>query len=171
MLEVLKKRFEDNPQRHPGIRWQTVEERLSAQALEVLKRMEETGGEPDVTGIEENTGRVVFCDCSKETPAKRRSVCYDEQALRNRKKNPPADSAMRQAEQMGCSLVTEDLYRKLQETGEYDQKTSSWIATPETIRNLGGALFAERRYGTVFIFHNGADSYYGVRGWRGVLFI
>ena len=171
MLETLKKRFDENSLRHPDIRWQDVEKRLldKPEALEVLKRMEETGGEPDVLCADESTGEIIFCDCSNETPAGRRSLCYDDEALMKRKKNPPAGSAMHQAQETGVELITEALYRKLQESGEYDLKTSSWIATPTEIRKLGGALFAERRYGAVFTFHNGADSYYSVRGWRGVL--
>ena len=171
MLETLKKRFDENSLRHPDIKWQDVEKRLldKPEALEVLKRMEETGGEPDVLYSDESTGEIIFCDCSKETPAGRRSLCYDDEALMKRKKNPPAGSAMHQAQETGVKLITEALYRRLQESGEYDLKTSSWIATPAEIRKQGGALFAERRYGTVFTFHNGADSYYSVRGWRGVL--
>ena len=171
MLETLKKRFDENSLRHPDIKWQEVEKRLldKPKALEVLKRMEETGGEPDVLYADESTGEIIFCDCSNETPAGRRSLCYDDEALMKRKKNPPAGSAMHQAQETGVELMTEELYRKLQESGEYDLKTSSWIATPAEIRKLGGALFAERRYGAVFTFHNSADSYYSVRGWRGVL--
>ena len=171
MLETLKKRFDENSLRHPDIKGQEVEKRLldKPEALEVLKRMEETGGEPDVLYSDESTGEIIFCDCSKETPAGRRSLCYDDEALMKRKKNPPAGSALHQAQDIGAELMTEELYRKLQESGEYDLKTSSWIATPAEIRKLGGALFAERRYGAVFTFHNGADSYYSVRGWRGVL--
>lgn len=171
MLETLKKRFDENSLRHPGIKWKDVEKRLldKPEALEILKRMEETGGEPDVLYADESTGEIIFCDCSKETPSGRRSLCYDDEALMKRKKNPPAGSAMHQAQETGVELMTEALYRKLQESGEYDLKTSSWIATPAEIRKLGGALFAERRYGAVFTFHNGADSYYSVRGWRGVL--
>ena len=171
MLKLLKKRFLENPDRHPNLDWQAVEKRLrnDPKALAVLQRMEETGGEPDVIGVEENTGRVIFCDCAKETPSGRRSLCYDEAALQSRKKNPPAGSALAQAEEIGAALLTESLYRRLQELGEFDCKTSSWIDTPESIRRLGGALFCERRYGAVFTFHNGADSYYSVRGWRGYI--
>ena len=128
--------------------------------------MEETGGQPDVIGTDEN-GKFIFCDCSPETPAGRRSLCYDDEALRKRTKNPPASSAMHQANEMGIELLDEELYKRLQQLGQFDLKTSSWIATPEEFRKLGGALFAERRYGRVFFFHNGADSYYSVRGWRG----
>ena len=159
--------------RHSNLVWQDVEARLlnSKESLEILKRMEESGGEPDTIGIDEETGRLIYCDCSKETPAGRRSLCYDEEALRNRKKNPPGGSAVSQAEEMGVKLMDESLYRRLQSLGEYDQKTSSWIYTPDSIRRKGGALFAERRYGEVFTFHNGADSYYSVRGWRGYLLV
>ena len=168
MLDILKKRFEGNMQRHPGMAWADVEKRLLAdeEALKSLQAMEDSGGEPDVIAMEGD--RYVFCDCSAETPAGRRSVCYDEKARAARKKNPPASSAEAQAEGMGCELMDEDLYRYLQTLGEYDRKTSSWIRTPQKIRDLGGALFCERRYDTVFTFHNGADSYYGVRGFRGI---
>ena len=169
MLEILKSRFENNMARHPGLRWETVERRLQGneQALAVLLRMEESGGEPDTIGFAPDGDRLIFCDCAKETPAGRRSLCYDEQALLKRAKNPPAGSAMAQAKEMGAALLTEALYYRLQELGEFDLKTSSWIATPEELRQKGGALFCERRYGRVFTFHNGADSYYSVRGWRG----
>lgn len=170
MIEVLKNRFLENITRHPDFSWEDVEARLreTAGALEILRRMEESGGEPDVIGSDE-AGRFLFCDCSKETPAGRRSLCYDDEALRKRTKNPPAGSAVHQAQEMGVCLLDEALYRRLQEIGEFDQKTSSWISTPASIRELGGALFCERRYGAVFTFHNGADSYYSVRGWRGIL--
>ena len=170
MLAVLKARFLANSIRHPEIKWADVETRLAEQpeALAILARMEESGGEPDVIDVEE-TGRLVFCDCAKETPVGRRSLCYDEEALLSRKKNPPVGSAVRQAEEMGVRLMTEALYRRLQTLGEFDLKTSSWVATPASVRKQGGALFCERRYGVVFTFHNGADSYYSVRGWRGVL--
>lgn len=173
MIELLEKRFLENPARHPNLSWEYVRTRLmeSADSLEILKRMEETGGEPDVIGLDSGTGKLIFCDCAKETPAGRRSLCYDEEALRKRAKNPPAGSALHQAEEIGVSLMTEALYRRLQTLGEYDLKTSSWIATPDAIRTLGGALFCERRYGAVFTFHNGADSYYSVRGWRGYLLV
>ena len=131
--------------------------------------MEGTGGEPDVIGFADDGERLLFCDCAPESPAGRRSLCYDEAALLARKKNPPAGSAERQAKELGVALMTESLYRRLQTLGEFDLKTSSWIATPDAIRSKGGALFCERRYGEVFVFHNGADSYYSVRGWRGYL--
>ena len=171
MLDILKKRFLDNSRRHPDLSWEQVESRLRERedALAVLQRMEESGGEPDAIGYFPGTDKLLFCDCAKETPAGRRSLCYDEEALRKRVKNPPAGSTERQAREMGVELLTEELYYRLQELGEFDLKTSSWIATPAEIRRLGGALFCERRYGRVFTFHNGADSYYSVRGWRGYL--
>ena len=171
MLEILKKRFNDHMERHPSIPWEYVEKRLTdhPNALTVLQRMEETGGEPDVIGIDQESGEIIFCDCSAESPAGRRSLCYDEPALLGRKKNPPDGSAAGQAQRMGVQLLTEDLYQKLQSLRECDLKTSSWIATPDAVRKLGGALFCERRYGVVFTFHNGADSYYAARGWRGYL--
>ena len=173
MLQILKTRFEENRARHPDLQWTDVEERLLAHpnALMVLKRMEDSGGEPDVIALSEDGSRLIFCDCSKESPAGRRSLCYDEKALRARKKNPPASSAEQQAREIGVSLMPEALYRRLQTLGTFDLKTSSWVATPEEIRSLGGALFCERRYGAVFTFHNGADSYYSVRGWRGFLLV
>lgn len=168
MIKILKERFEKNMNRHPDIAWDQVEARLrdNPEVLEKLRKMEETGGQPDVIGTDEN-GKFIFCDCSPETPAGRRSLCYDDEALRKRTKNPPASSAMHQAKEMSIELLDEEMYSKLQELGQFDLKTSSWIATPEEFRKLGGALFAERRYGRVFFFHNGADSYYSVRGWRG----
>jgi hypothetical protein len=173
MIDILKKRFSANMSRHLDLAWEEIEVRLrgNERALEILRRMEETGGEPDTIGYDKESGRLIFLDCSAETPAGRRNLCYDEEALKKRKKNPPSGSALSMAEDMGCSLLTEALYRRLQETGEYDLKTSSWISTPDKIRSLGGALFCERRYGTVFTFHNGADSYYSVRGWRGFILV
>ena len=170
MIEVLRERFAKNMNRHPGIVWDQVEARLreNPEVMEKLRIMEETGGQPDVIGTDE-TGRFIFCDCSPETPAGRRSLCYDDEALRKRTKNPPVSSAMHQAGEMGIELLDEELYSKLQELGQFDLKTSSWIRTPKEFRRLGGALFAERRYGRVFFFHNGADSYYSVRGWRGFI--
>ena len=171
MLQILKTRFLANPARHPDVDWAEVETRLLADpaALAVLQRMEDSGGEPDVIGRTEDGAGLLFCDCAPETPAGRRSLCYDDAALRSRKKNPPAGSAAQQALDMGVSLLTEALYRRLQTLGEFDRRTSSWIETPPEIRALGGALFCERRYGAVFTFHNGANSYYSVRGWRGWL--
>ena len=171
MIDVLKQRFLDNMNRHEGVLWKDVEKRLleNSSALAVLRKMEESGGEPDVIGIDSETGKFIFCDCSKESPSGRRSLCYDEEALRGRTKNPPSGSAEAQARETGAEMITEELYRKLQTLGEFDLKTSSWIFTPDDIRRRGGALFCERRYGTVFTFHNGADSYYSVRGWRGFI--
>lgn len=171
MLTILKTRFLTNPNRHPDLEWAEAEARLLAhpEALAVLQRMEETGGEPDVIGRAGDGAAILFCDCAPETPAGRRSLCYDDEALRRRKKNPPAGSAQQQAHEMGAALLTEELYRRLQTLGEFDLKTSSWIETPAEIRRQGGALFCERRYGAVFTFHNGAESYYAVRGWRGWL--
>ena len=171
MLTILKARFEANLSRHPDLDWTAVEQRLrqNPDAHEALRRMEETGGEPDVIGYADDGERLLFCDCAQESPAGRRSLCYDEAALLARKKNPPAGSAQQQAKELGVSLLTEALYRRLQTIEEFDLKTSSWIATPESIRSKGGALFCERRYGEVFVFHNGADSYYSVRGWRGYI--
>ena len=173
MIDILKKRFEENVSRHPGIAWEEVLERLNGneKALEILSRMEESGGEPDIIGRDEKSGKLIFCDCSKETPAGRRSLCYDDEALKKRTKNPPSGSALAQAEETGASIVTEEMYRALQSLGEFDLKTSSWIYTPAGIRSKGGALFCERRYGTVFTFHNGADSYYSVRGWWGYILV
>ena len=169
IIDIIKTRFLENTRRHPDIPWDAVEAALLAApyALAALERMEQSGGEPDVIGRDESTGRLIFCDCAKESPAARRSLCYDDEALQKRSKNPPAGSALRAARDMGTELLTEALYRRLQQTGEYDMKSSSWIATPDDIRRQGGALFCERRYGVVFVFHNGADSYYSTRGWRG----
>ena len=173
MLKTLKNRFHENMERHPDLKWEEVEKRLQdhPKMLEILKQMEESGGEPDVIGTDADSGKLIFCDCSKETPSGRRSLCYDEEALQKRSKNPPAGSALAQAHKMGVELMDEGLYRRLQELGEFDLKTSSWIKTPDNIREKGGALFCERRYGTVFTFHNSADSYYSVRGWRGCIYI
>lgn len=169
--DLLRKRFDERPELHPGVTWEYVEQRLAdhPDALEVLARMEETGGEPAAVLVDEKSGEVVFCDCSEESPAGRRSLCYDDEALRKRKRNPPAGSAMAQAQEMGVELMDEELYHMLQELAEFDTKTSSWVLTPDDVRQRGGALFCEHRYGRTFTFHNGADSYYGARGWRGVL--
>ena len=173
MFDILKKRFYENMTRHPDLDWESVEARLreNADAAGILERMEESGGEPDTIGFDNKTGLLIFCDCSKESPAGRRSLCYDDEALEKRKKNPPAGSAVNAARETGAALMTEEMYRRLQTLGEFDLKTSSWIATPPEIRQRGGALFCERRYGAVFTFHNGADSYYSVRGWRGYLLV
>ncbi|MBR0354173.1 MAG: DUF4256 domain-containing protein [Oscillospiraceae bacterium] len=173
MLTILKNRFDRNRDLHPDLSWEQVEQRLqdNEAALAVLRRMEDSGGEPDTLGFLPGSDRLLFCDCAKETPVGRRSLCYDEEARARRTKNPPAGSACRQAAEMGVALMTEELYYRLQERGEFDIKTSSWIDTPEELRRQGGALFCERRYGRVFTFHNGADSYYAVRGWRGMLIV
>ncbi len=169
LIAALKARFEKNMSRHGGIRWDAVLARLEADPakLRVLDAMERTGGEPDVVGGATSAGVLVFCDCSPESPAGRRSVCYDREALDSRKENKPKHSAVGMAAEMGIDLLTEDQYRALQELGEFDLKTSSWILTPPDVRSLGGALFCDRRYGKVFVYHNGAQSYYAARGFRG----
>lgn len=171
LLDLLQARFAAHPHRHEGIAWATVRARLETDptALDVLSRMEATGGEPDVVGVEEDTGRVVFCDCAAESPLGRRSVCYDHEALEARKEARPTNSAVRMAAEIGVELLTEDRYRALQALGPVDTKTSSWIATPPEVRTLGGALFGDRRYGRVFVYHNGAQAYYAARGFRGQL--
>jgi len=171
LLENLKSRFEKNTRRHAGIDWAKVQARLEAagEKLGSLLEMEATGGEPDVVGHDRKTGEYVFCDCSKESPKGRRSVCYDREALEKRKENKPRDSAVVMAAAMGIELLDEEAYRGLQKLGEFDTATSSWIVTPPEIRQLGGALFCDRRYGHVFVYHNGADSYYAARGFRGTL--
>ena len=171
LLHILKTRFDKHMQRHQGLTWAEVEKKLADHpaGLRSLAAMEETGGEPDAIGRDDSTGRLVFCDCSPETPAGRRSICFDRAALEARKEHKPRTSAMEMAAEMGIELLTEAQYRALQELGEFDRKTSSWIATPPDIRALGGALFCDRRYGKVFVYHNGAESYYAVRGFRGWL--
>lgn len=168
---TLKSRFEKKKDRHKGIAWTDVQARLEAHPgkLWSLHEMERTGGEPDVVGRDGKTGELLFYDCSAESPAGRRSVCYDREALDSRKEHKPASSAMEMAGEMGIELLTEDEYRALQRLGEFDTKTSSWIATPSDIRKLGGALFCDRRYDHVFVYHNGASSYYAARGFRGSL--
>lgn len=171
LLRILKARFEKNPQRHEGLAWAEVAGRLEGhpEALKALSAMEATGGEPDVIGRVRETGQITFCDCSAESPAGRRSLCYDGEALAERKENKPKGSAVEMAVAMGIELLTEQQYRELQKLGEFDLKTSSWIATPSDIRTLGGALFCDRRYGKVFVYHNGAQSYYAARAFRGKL--
>ncbi|HET9861934.1 MAG TPA: DUF4256 domain-containing protein [Steroidobacteraceae bacterium] len=173
LLRVLQARFEKHMQRHAGISWQAVQRRLegNAAALKVLEAMESTGGEPDVIGKDAGAGRLIYCDCSAESPAGRRSLCYDPKALAARKEHKPKGSALALAEKMGIDLLTEEQYRKLQELGEFDTKTSSWVATPADVRSLGGALFCDRRFGRVFVYHNGAESYYAARGFRGSITI
>src|SRR5690606_18287952 len=171
LLRALKARFEENMHRHKGIAWADVQARLEGDpaALKSLHAMETTGGEPDVIGRDKSNGHFTFCDCSTESPAGRRSVCYDREALESRKEHKPKSSAVDMAAAMGIELLTEEQYRKLQTLGEFDTKTSSWIETPREVRALGGALFCDRRYGKVFVYHNGAQSYYAARGFRGAL--
>lgn len=171
LLDLLHKRFEKHPERHSGIAWETVLSRLAINrdALLVLHKMEATGGEPDVIGGDALSGQLVFCDCAAESPLGRRSLCYDRAALDSRKENKPEGDAVAAAMAIGIELLTEDRYRALQRLGEFDLKTSSWIATPPEVRALGGALFCDRRYGKVFVYHNGAQSYYAARGFRGCL--
>lgn len=171
LLATLQARFAKHPERHPGIAWDEVLSRLESrpQKLESLGRMEETGGEPDVTGRDPKTGELLFTDCSPETPKGRTSVCYDREGWESRKEHRPKDNAMDLAAAMGIELLTPDEYRALQQLGEFDRKTSSWVKTPPDIRKLGGALFGDRRFGHVFIYHNGAQSYYAARAFRGVL--
>jgi hypothetical protein len=173
LLEVLRLRFEKNGKRHSGIDWAEVEERLVSNPakLESLRLMEESGGEPDLIGREGPGKALVFCDCAAESPAGRRSLCYDPEALAARKENKPASSAVGMAAEFGIELLDEAQYRALQELGPFDRKTSSWILTPPALRKLGGALFCDRRYERVFVYHNGADSYYAARGFRGRLLV
>jgi hypothetical protein len=171
ILSVLKARFEKNMHRHKGVKWTDVEAKLeaSAEKLWSLNEMEITGGEPDVVGYDKKARQFIFCDCSAETPKGRRSICYDRQALDSRKENKPKNSAMDMASAMGIEILTEEQYRELQKLGEFDTKTSSWVETPAAIRKLGGALFCDRRYDHVFVYHNGAESYYAARAFRGAL--
>lgn len=171
LLNTLKARFEKNTTRHEGVAWDDVQARLDANAekLWALNEMERTGGEPDVVGHDKKTGEYLFIDCSKESPKGRRSICFDPEALESRKEHKPAHSAMGMAADMGIELLSEEQYRELQELGEFDLKTSSWVQTPADIRKLGGGLFCDRRFGHVFVYHNGAESYYAARGFRGML--
>jgi hypothetical protein len=171
LLGTLKTRFEKNSDRHPGLAWAEVQARLEAhpEKLWSLNEMESTGGEPDVIGVDKKTGETIFYDCSAETPKGRRNICYDRAALEARKEFKPKDSALDMASAMGVEVLTEEQYRQLQQLGNFDTKTSSWLITPPGIRKLGGAIFADRRYEHVFVYHNGADSYYGVRGFRASL--
>ena len=171
LLSALKARFEKNMNRHQELEWAKVQARLDANAerLWALNEMERTGGEPDVVGHDKKTGEYTFYDCSAESPKGRRSVCYDREALEARKEHKPKDSAINMASAMGIELLTEAQYRGLQKLGSFDTKTSSWVKTPSAIRKLGGALFCDRRYETVFVYHNGAESYYAARGFRGAL--
>jgi hypothetical protein len=171
LLKVLKNRFEKNKNRHKGIDWDKVQARLDANPAKLwsLSVMEETGGEPDVVGFDKKSGEYIFFDCSPETPKGRRSICYDDEALASRKEHKPADSAMEMAASMGVEMLDENEYRELQQLDNFDTKTSSWLKTPDAIRKLGGAIFGDYRYGQVFIYHNGAESYYAARGFRGSL--
>ena len=171
LLGILKARFEKNSHRHKGLKWDDIQARLEAhpEKLWSLDEMEETGGEPDVVGHDAKTGEYIFYDCAPETPKGRRSLCFDPEALASRKEHKPKDSAIAMADAMGIDILTEEQYRELQQFGPLDTKTSSWIATPAPIRKLGGALFCDYRYGTVFLYHNGAESYYAARGFRGSL--
>jgi len=171
LLNTLKLRFEKNKARNKGIDWATVQERIVANAekLASLFQMEETGGEPDLIGYDKKTGEYIFYDCAAESPKGRRSICYDQAALDARKEFKPANNALSMAKAMGIELLTEQQYRELQQLGNFDTKTSSWVKTPEEIRKLGGAIFCDRRYNTVFTYHNGADSYYAGRAFRGAL--
>jgi hypothetical protein len=171
LLRALKARFEKSMNRHKGLEWAKVQAKLEANTgkLWSLNEMERTGGEPDVVGHDIKTGEFIFYDCSAESPKDRRNVCYDREALESRKEFKPKDSAMNMAAAMGIEILTEEQYRELQKLGNFDMKTSSWLITPAEIRKLGGAIFGDRRYDHVFVYHNGAESYYGVRGFRGSL--
>jgi len=171
LLKTLKARFEKNMNRHKGLGWAAIQSKLEAnpEKLWSLNEMETTGGEPDVVGFDKKTGEYIFYDCSAESPKNRRSVCYDHEALESRKEFKPADSALNMADDIGIELLTEEQYRDLQKLGNFDSKTSSWVKTPADIRKLGGAIFCDRRYNTVFLYHNGAESYYAARGFRGSL--
>jgi len=171
LISTLKARFEKNMNRHAGLEWAEVQSKLEGnkEKLWSLNEMERTGGEPDIVGLDKVTGEYIFYDCSPESPKGRRSICYDREALESRKENKPGNSVMDMADAMGIDLLTVDQYRELQTLGNFDSKTSSWVKTPAEIRKLGGAIFADYRYGQVFVYHNGADSYYAARGFRGSL--
>jgi hypothetical protein len=171
LLKTLKTRFEKNMDRHHNLDWAKVQAKLEAnpEKLWSLHEMERTGGEPDVVGHDKKTGEFLFYDCSAESPKDRRSICYDRKALDSRKEHKPKNNALDMATTMGIELLTEEEYRELQKLGDFDKKTSSWVSTPDRIRKLGGALFCDRRYGKVFVYHNGAQSYYAARGFRGLL--
>lgn len=171
LLNVLKKRFEKHMERHKSLEWTKIEAKLKAAPKKMwsLDEMERTDGEPDVIGYDKKTDEYLFCDCSAESPKGRRSLCFDREALNSRKEHKPANSVLDMADEMGIELLTEEHYRELQQLGNFDTKTSSWVQTPPEIRKLGGALFCDRRYGTIFLYHNGAESYYAARGFRGIL--
>ena len=171
LLKVLRKRFEDNTNRHKGLNWDDIQKKLEANPAKLasLDEMERTEGEPDVVGFDKKSGEYIFYDCAAESPKGRRSICYDHEALEKRKENKPNDSAVNMAANMGIEILNEEEYKELQKLGKFDAKTSSWIATPAEIRKLGGAIFSDFRYNTVFVYHNGADSYYAARGFRGSL--
>ncbi len=173
LISVIKVRFEKNKNRHQGLDWTKVQTKLDmpggSEKLASLNEMERTGGEPDVIGYDINTGEYIFCDCSEESPKGRRSICYDREALESRKEFKPKDTALDMASTMGIGILTEEEYRELQKLGDFDTKTSSWLKTPSEIRKLGGAIFGDRRFNKVFVYHNGAESYYAARGFRGSL--
>lgn len=171
LFKVLEKRFEKNMSRHKGLKWTDVQARLEANPKKLwsLDQMEETEGEPDVVGHDKKSGEYIFMDCSPESPKGRRSICYDHEALESRKEHKPVNSAIGMAKEMGIELLNEEQYRELQKLGEFDKKTSSWVTTPADIRKLGGAIFCDRRYDTIFMYRNSAESYYAARGFRGML--
>ncbi len=171
LISILKSRYSKNISRHPGLDWDKIEAKLIAnpQKLESLSLMEATGGEPDVVGYDKNTAEYIFFDCSPESPKDRRSICYDDDALKSRKEFKPKDSAVNMAKTMGVEILSEEQYQLLQTLGEFDVKSQNWLKTPTAIRQLGGAIFADRRYNHVFVYHNGAESYYAARGFRGAL--
>ena len=171
LLAILESRFKKNVSRHKGISWEEVKSRLEADPIKLwsINEMEMTGGEPDLIVLDENAGEYAYFDCSAETPKGRRSICYDREALDSRKENKPVNDALTMAKEMGIEILTEDQYRELQKHGKFDLKTSSWIKTPDSIRKLGGAVFCDRRYDAVFVYHNGAESYYAARAFRGMI--
>lgn len=171
LLQILEDRFESNINRHPNLKWANILNKLNKnpKKLESLLQMEESGGEPDVVGFDDKSGEYLFYDCSEESPKGRRSLCYDKEALDKRKENKPKNNAIDAAKSMGIEILSEEEYRQLQKLGTFDNKTSTWLKTPKNIRKLGGAIFADFRYDTIFIYHNGAESYYAARGFRGVL--
>ncbi len=173
LLQTLKSRFEHNMKRHTKLTWKEIENKLkeNPNKLFIISQMEKTGGEPDVVQLNSDSKNIIFVDCAKESPAERRSLCYDEEALNSRKEAKPKTSALKMASKIGIEILTEEEYRKLQNLDEFDLKTSSWVATPEKIRKLGGAIFCDRRYDAVFSYHNGAESYYAARGFRGKIIL